>query len=261
MEFVNSWAETARGLPLTVPPFLDRSILKARTPPKLLSHDLHEFAEIEDISEIDKAYKEEMIYSSFCFEPEKLEQLKKNAMEDGALEKCTTFEALSAFVWRARTQALRMRPDQQVRVLIAVDGRSRSEPPIPKGYFGNAVIVTNSTCSASHLLENPLSFAVGLVQKAISKATDSSMRAAIDYFEIARAWPSRTAVLLVTAWSKLSFHCADFGWGEPIFHGPVDFPERETIIFVSHGKQRKSIHTRLGLPDSAMKIYEELTRI
>ncbi|KAE8696147.1 putative CCCH-type zinc finger family protein [Hibiscus syriacus] len=47
MEFVNSWGETARGLPLTVPPFSDRTILKARIPPEI--EYLHrEFAEIED---------------------------------------------------------------------------------------------------------------------------------------------------------------------------------------------------------------------
>ncbi|KAF2311528.1 hypothetical protein GH714_024583 [Hevea brasiliensis] len=96
MEFVNSWGETARGLPLKVPPFLDRSILKARNPPKI-EFPHHEFAEIEDVSNTSKLYEEEMLFRSFCFDPEKLERLKRKAMEDGVLAKCTTFEALSAF--------------------------------------------------------------------------------------------------------------------------------------------------------------------
>ncbi|KAA8540663.1 hypothetical protein F0562_024418 [Nyssa sinensis] len=143
MEFVNSWGETARGLPLKVPPFLDRSILKARNPPQIeFSH--HEFAEIEDISNTSDLYKEEMLYRSFCFDSEKLEQLKKKAMEDGVLAKCTTFEALSAFVWRARSQALKLKPDQQTKLLFAVDGRPKFEPSIPDGYFGNGIVLTNS---------------------------------------------------------------------------------------------------------------------
>lgn len=86
MQFVNSWGETARGLPLKVLPFLDRSILKARNPPKI-EFPHHEFAQIEDISDTTKLYEEEeMVYRSFCFEPEKLEKLKKKAMEDGVLE-------------------------------------------------------------------------------------------------------------------------------------------------------------------------------
>lgn len=256
MEFVNSWGETARGLPLNVPPVLDRSILKARNPPKI-EFQHREFDEIEDVSETSQLYKEEMSYNSFCFDPEKLELLKKKAKEDGVLDKCTTFEALSAFVWRARTRALKMKPDQQTKLLFAVDGRSRFEPPIPKGYSGNAIALTNSICTAHELLDNPLSFTVGLVQKAVNMITDSYMRSAIDYFEITRTRPSLAATLLITTWSRLSFHTTDFGWGEPIFSGPVGLPEKEVILFLSHGKERKSINVLLGLPASAMKIFEE----
>lgn len=260
MEFVNAWGETARGLPLKVPPFLDRSILKARSPPKI-EYPHHEFAEIKDISNTAKLYEEEMLYRSFCFNSEKLEYLKKKAMEDGVLEKCTTFESLSAFVWKARTQALRMKPHQKTKLLFAVDGRSRFEPPIPKGYFGNAIVLTNSLCSAGEVMENPLSFSVGLVQKAVQMVTDSYMRSAIDYFEVSRARPSLAATLLITTWSRLSFHTTDFGWGEPLLSGPVALPEKEVILFLSHGKERKSINVLLGLPASAMDIFEELMQI
>lgn len=260
MEFVNSWGETARGLPLKVSPFIDRSIFKARNPPKIESaHD--EFAEIEDVSETSKLYEEEMLYRSFCFDADKLDQLKKKAMADGVLQKCTTFESLSAFVWRARTEALRMQPDQKTKLLFAVDGRSRFEPPIPKGYFGNAIVLTNSLCSAGELIENPLSHAVELVQKAVNMVDDSYMRSAIDYFEITRARPSLAATLLITTWSRLSFHTTDFGWGEPVLSGPVALPEKEVILFLSHGKERKNINVLLGLPASAMKIFEESVQI
>ncbi|KAF5957285.1 hypothetical protein HYC85_004510 [Camellia sinensis] len=165
MEFVNSWGETARGLPLMVPPFLDRSILKARNPPKI-EFPHHEFAEIEDKSDTATLYKEEMLYRSFCFDSEKLETLKLKATEDGFLDKCTTFEALSAFVWRARTRALKLKPDQQTKLLFAVDGRSRFNPPIPKGYCGNGIVLTNALCNAGEQVDNPLSFTVKLVQEA-----------------------------------------------------------------------------------------------
>ncbi|KAK3418789.1 hypothetical protein EUGRSUZ_H03354 [Eucalyptus grandis] len=257
MEFVNSWGETARGLPLTTPPFLDRTILKSRNPPKV--ENLHqEFAEIEDKSNTADLYKDEMRYSSFCFDPEKLEKLKAKAMKDGVLEKCTTFEALSAFVWRARTKALNMVPDQQTKLLFAVDGRPKFEPPLPKGYFGNGIVLTNSICEAGEILEKPLSYAVGLVQDAIKMVSDGYMRSAIDYFEITRARPSLACTLLITTWSRLSFYTTDFGWGEPILSGPVALPEKEVILFLSHGTGRKSINVLLGMPAPAMKIFEEL---
>lgn len=260
MEFVNSWGEIARRLPLKIPPFKDRSILKSRNPPNVeFSH--HEFAEIEDVSNSNKLYEtEEMSYRSFCFDPEKLEKLKKKAMEDGdgTLVKCTTFEALSAFVWKARSQALQMKPHQQTKLLFAVDGRSRFNPPIPEGFFGNGIVLTNSSCTAGDLIENPLSYAVKLVQESVKMVTDSYMRSAIDYFEVTRARPSLTATLLITTWSRLSFHTTDFGWGEPVGSGPVALPEKEVSLFLSHGKERKSINVLLGLPTSAMKTFEEL---
>ncbi|XP_008778437.2 omega-hydroxypalmitate O-feruloyl transferase-like [Phoenix dactylifera] len=260
MEFVNSWGETARGLPLAVPPFTDRRVLEARNPP-LITFPHHEFAEIEDISDTCNLYQEEMLYKSFCFEPDKLERLKRKAMEEGALKKCTTFEALSGFVWKARTGALKLQPDQKTKLLFAVDGRSRFNPPLPKGYFGNGIVLTNSLCSAGELMERPLSFAVGLVQKAVNMVTDEYMRSAIDYFEATRARPSLTSTLLITTWSRLSFHTTDFGWGEPIQSGPVSLPEKEVTLFLSHGKERKSINVLLGLPGPAMLKFQELMEI
>ncbi|PON95416.1 Transferase [Trema orientale] len=260
MEFVNSWGETARGMPLSVPPCLDRSILKSRDPPQI--EYLHpEFSEIKDISCTNDLYEDKMLYRSFCFDPEKLEKLKMKAKENGALEKCTTFEALSAFVWKARTKALRLLPEQETKLLFAVDGRPKFSPPLPKGYFGNGIVLTNSICQAGELLEKPLSFAVGLVQDAIKMVNDGYMRSAIDYFEVTRARPSLDSTLLITTWSRLSFHATDFGWGEPVLSGPVALPEKEVILFLSHGKERKSINVLLGLPAPAMKTFQELMHI
>ncbi|XP_031271545.1 omega-hydroxypalmitate O-feruloyl transferase [Pistacia vera] len=260
MEFVNSWGETARGVPLNVPPFLDRKILQARNPPKI--EYLHqEFAEIEDKSGTSDLYKDEMLYRSFCFDPEKLEKIKMKAMEDEALDRCTTFEALSAFVWKARTKALKFFPDQLAKLLFAVDGRPKFNPPLPKGYCGNGIVLTNAICQAGDLMEKPLSFAVGQVQEAIKMVTDSYMRSAIDYFEATRTRPSLSSTLLITTWSRLSFHTTDFGWGEPVLSGPVALPEKEVILFLSHGKERKSINVLLGLPASSMKIFQELMQL
>lgn len=260
MQFVNSWSETARGLPLTVPPYLDRTILKARIPPSI-DFPHHEFAEIEDVSNTLDLYNEEMSYRSFCFTPDDLDKLKMKAMEDGKLPSCTTFEALSAFVWRARTKALKMKPDQETKLLFAVDGRSRFNPPLPVGYSGNGIVLTNSICRAGDQVENPLSYSVKLVHEAVKLVTDSYMRSAVDYFEVTRARPSLAATLLITTWSKLSFHTADFGWGEPFLSGPVALPEKEVILFLSHGKGRKSINVLLGLPASAMNTFQELVHI
>uniref|UniRef100_A0A5B7AW28 Omega-hydroxypalmitate O-feruloyl transferase n=1 Tax=Davidia involucrata TaxID=16924 RepID=A0A5B7AW28_DAVIN len=255
MEFMNSWGDMAKDLTLKVHPFLDRSILQARNPPKI-EFPHHEFKEIEDISNMSDLYKEEMVYRSFCFVPEKLEQLKMKAMED--VSKCTTFEALSAFVWRARSQSLKLRPDQLTRLFLIVDGRSRFDPPLPEKYFGNGVVLANALCNACELVENGLSYAVGLVQEALKKVTDSYMRSAIDYLEVTRAKPSLTATLVISSWTRLSFHTTDFGWGVPSFAGRASLPVNQSALFLSREKEEEGIDVLLGLPASAMKIFQEI---
>lgn len=258
MEFVNAWGATARGLTLITPPFLDRSILKARDPPKV-EYDHAEFLEIGNSSITSGDSKGELVYESFSFDLEKLDKLKKAAMEDDKLiKKCSSFEVLSAFVWRARTKALNLHPHQQTKLLFAVDGRNRFEPPLPKGFFGNAIVLTFCLCKAGDLLDKPFSHGVRLVQEAIKMVTDGYMRSAIDYFEVTRARPSLDSTLLITSWANLSFQTTDFGWGEPFFSGPVGPPEKEVVLFLSYGKERKNITVLLGLPSSAMNTFQEL---
>uniref|UniRef100_A0A0E0MFQ0 Omega-hydroxypalmitate O-feruloyl transferase n=1 Tax=Oryza punctata TaxID=4537 RepID=A0A0E0MFQ0_ORYPU len=265
MEFVNSWAETARGAAeLTVPPFLDRTVLRARDPP-VISFEHHEFEEIPDVSDTAALYGEqELLYRSFCFDPDRLERVRALALagagagDDLLGGRCTTFEALSGLVWRARTRALGLAPEQRTKLLFAVDGRRRFEPPLPKGYFGNGIVLTNAVATAGELLSSPPSRAAGLVQAAVRMVTDEYMRSAVDYFEATRARPSLASTLLITTWSRLAFHDADFGWGQPAMSGPVTLPEKEVILFLAHGEERKSINVLLGLPASAMDAFQEL---
>ncbi|MCL7022989.1 hypothetical protein MKW94_028014 [Papaver nudicaule] len=254
MEFVNSWGEVTRGLPLSNPPFLDRTLLKARDPPAV--EFVHGLEPIVDMSSSTMALLEEetLINESIVLLPEKLEQLKKKAMEDGVLKRCTTFEALTAFMWRARTQSLGLHPDQQVRVLFTVDGRSKIEPPLPRGYFGNAAVFVSCQFSARELTENPLSSTVERIQEAIKSVTNDYIRSTLDFFEEKMEWKPLTYTIFLNAWSRLGFHNVDFGWGQPIYSGPLSVA-KDMVLFLPHGK---AINLCLTLPASTMKIFQEL---
>lgn len=258
MEFINSWAETTRGMALKMgAPFLDRSILASRQPPKY--HFPHnEFKEIEDISNMKLLYqKEQIVYKSFKFDLKKVNRLKKQATEDGSIKNCTTFMVLTAHIWRARSKALKMKHNQETKLLFAVDGRSKFNPPLPKGYFGNGIYLTCCLCTAGELIEKPLSFAIQNVQNAIKMLTEEYIRSGIDYFEETRARPSLTATLTVTTWTKLAFNTTDFGWGEPTQTGCVTLPEKEMALFLSSGKEKETT-VILGLPITAMKTLQVL---
>lgn len=261
MDFINSWGKIARGLSLKVPPFLDRSIFKARNPPNI-EFDHKEYLEIEDIPYNSDLSDEEIIYKSFGFDTMKLEKLKKEAMEDGVVGKCSTFEALSGFIWRSRTQALKVPHDLKIKLLLVVDGRVKFDPPLPEYYFGNGVVLVSCLSSAGELIEKPLSFAVGVVREAIQMVTDRYIKSTIDYLEVTKAKPSLAGSLIIASWCRLSFDTTDFGWGPPYLAGKVSFPAvKESAIFMAHPKEKKSINVLLGFPASSMKSFEELMQI
>ncbi|RLM61203.1 omega-hydroxypalmitate O-feruloyl transferase-like [Panicum miliaceum] len=258
MEFVNSWGETARGLPLSLPPALDRAVLRARDPPQL-EFPHHEFAQITDDDSDEAAPPphggEPLLYRSFRFTAASIARLKALAPLEG--RPCTTFEALAGFVWSARTRALGMGPSRRSKLLFAVDGRPRFAPPLPAGYFGNAIVLTSAACAAGELAAS-LPRAVRLVRGAVGAVTDAYMRSAVDYFEATRARPSLASTLLITAWSRLPFRAADFGWGPPAAHGPAALPEKEVALFLSCGEERGGVRVLLGLPPAAMAEFQRL---
>ncbi|GJN16888.1 hypothetical protein PR202_gb03913 [Eleusine coracana subsp. coracana] len=71
-----------------------------------------------------------------------------------------------------------------------------------------------------------------------------------------RARPSLASTLLVTAWSRLPFDAADFGWGPPAACGPAALPEREVALFLSCGGG--GVRVLLGLPPAAMAEFQRI---
>ncbi|CAI0458383.1 unnamed protein product [Linum tenue] len=263
VEFIVSWAETARGLPISVPPFLDRTILRARTPPKIEFHH-PEFIPIEDKSSSPAINNDkDTICKYIKFTPQIIQTAKsKTTGRTGPTttltKPCSTFEALAAFVWRARTRALEMEPDQLTRILLVVNTRGKFEPPLPKGYFGNAIKFAPAHSLAGELIEKPLSYAVARIQEAVRSVNDGLLRSAIDYREAAREKKrfNGYGVITVSQWSSLSFSSTDFGWGEPFLSEPVE--TAHTIVVLGHPTEKGSFNVLVALPVSAMERFEEL---
>ena len=61
------------------------------------------------------------------------------------------------------------------------------------------MVLANALCKAGELLKSPLSFANGLVHKAIG------MRLAIDYREVTKVRPALTATRFITTWDQIVF--------------------------------------------------------
>ncbi|XP_030539640.1 omega-hydroxypalmitate O-feruloyl transferase-like [Rhodamnia argentea] len=252
MAFINSWAQTARGVPITIVPFHDRSILKPRVPPQI-KYPYEDFVVISDVSDMATLFERQpMTYQAFHFDSDKLAALKRMAMSEDGLTSCTSFTALAAHVWRARSQALNMKPHQLTKLRIMADFRSKFETTaLPEGYFGNAVTTVGCLCTAGDLAEKPISFAVEQIKNAVESVTEDYVLSRIDYEDVYKPQLTSVGTLVISSWTRLAFGAANFGWGGPAQFGSGSLVE-ELGLFMPEGEGKKGIVVVLGLPTSAM---------
>lgn len=57
--------------------------------------------------------------------------LKKKVTTDGFIKSCITYEDLFMLVWKARTMALILEPDQKILAIIGLDRGSNASCPFP----------------------------------------------------------------------------------------------------------------------------------
>ncbi|KAG0485393.1 hypothetical protein HPP92_009472 [Vanilla planifolia] len=256
--FLHAWAEATRGLPLSVNPFLDRTLLLARCPP-LVEYPHREFIDLAVRASAQGALNssEPFLQRYFAFDASKLARLKRLAY-DGDGPPPSTFSALAGLVWRSWTKALNKPWTDQVMLLFAVNVRNRLKPPLPVGFFGNAVVPGCSIAMAGELINRPLSYAVEMVQHAARLVTDEFVRSVIDDYELTRSRLSLAGTLLITDWTHLGFGDTDFGWGCPKMGTPAELFNGDMALFSSTSKNNKDIFVIVALPESAMSSFMEI---
>ncbi|KAI4331011.1 hypothetical protein MLD38_029242 [Melastoma candidum] len=256
MNLVNSWAEITRGDPVSTPPFLDRTILKARVPPRP-KYPYDDFVQIVDTSDMESLYKGGMVSKAFVFDSEKIGAIKGAVLSEGQAGKCSSFAAVASLIWRARSKALGMKPNQLTKLRIMVELRNRFENTrIPEGYFGNVVATTGCLATAGELTERPVSYAVGKIQEAVSSVTEDYAWSRIDYVEKYRPPLMSVGTLVVSSWARFEYGVANFGWGDPVQFGCGDLSP-ELCLFMPEGEGKKGIVVVLALPPAAMATFEE----
>ncbi|KAK9221194.1 hypothetical protein WN944_009620 [Citrus x changshan-huyou] len=140
VQFLKAIEDMARGeRSPTLFPIWQRQILNARNPPQVTCIH-HEYDEVNT----NEVPSDNMAHKSFYFSLKGIKALRNQLPFH--LKNCSTFELLLAFLWKCRTIALKLQPEEIAKVCCIVNVRGkRYKMDIPPGYYGNGRRIKFST--------------------------------------------------------------------------------------------------------------------
>ncbi|KAL6334659.1 hypothetical protein AAG906_019523 [Vitis piasezkii] len=263
LHFINTWSDMARGLDITIPPFIDRTLLRARDPPQPAFHHIEYQPPPQLKTPLPNTQNTNVCI--FRITRDQLNTLKNKSKEDGNTISYSSYVMLAGHVWRCACKARSLPADQDSKMYIATDGRSRLRPALPPGYFGNVIFTTTPVAVAGDLMSKPLWYAASKIHNALARMDDEYLRSALDYLELQ---PDLTALVRgahtfrcpnigITSWTRLPIYDADFGWGRPIFMGPGGIALEGLAFALPSPTNDGSLSIAISLQEDHMKLFQK----
>ncbi|XVF42798.1 hypothetical protein PTKIN_Ptkin01aG0394000 [Pterospermum kingtungense] len=260
IQFMSAMGEIARGaLAPSIAPVWERHILNARDSP-LITCVHHEY-DSPTIGSSTIIPTDNLVHRSFFFGPTQISTLRRFVPDN---LKCSTFDLLTACLWKCRTKALELGSNEDVRLICIVNARSKFSPPMPLGFYGNALGYPAALTTAGNICQYPLEYAIELVKQAKTKVTEEYMKSTADLLVI-RGRPNVNTVrsFIVSDLTRARFKEVDFGWGKAEFGGPASCWELISYCIPSKNNEgEEGVVVPVCLPAPVMERFvKELDQI
>ncbi|OAY66289.1 Agmatine coumaroyltransferase-2 [Ananas comosus] len=205
-------------------------------------------------------------------------QLKAAAAGTGGDDRLrySTFVCVMAQLWRAITRSRRVGGAASTHLRINVNGRARLVPPAPDDYSGNLILWAFPRATAEELVRRPVSYAAGLIERAVAGLDDRYFRSFIDFASTGAVEEEGLVPLVesnlvalsphvdVYSWNRFPLKAMDFGGGggngnggEPFYVVPSYFAMEGVVIIAPSFAEEGAIDAYVSLFEDNLASFVE----
>ncbi|KAF3668378.1 putative laccase-11-like [Capsicum annuum] len=257
-QFYSSWTEISRGLNvISKIPFLKRQF------PFKINHFSDRISiPNERINAGHRFIPPTMLRERvFHFSKESVAKLKAKANHEMNTTKISSLQAVLAHVWRSVIRCRRLDLSQETTFEVSIDMRERLNPPLPEGFFGNAICPGTVTITTGELLEHEFGWAALQINEMIASHDHEKLKCIYENWmndpEVVKLADLPSNYFMLNNSPLFDFYKYDFGWGKPITDRSGIGNMFEGKITASPGLQEGSMILEICLSSETIEALEK----
>ncbi|KAH7434859.1 hypothetical protein KP509_06G038300 [Ceratopteris richardii] len=262
--FLKSWGECTRGVPLSMHPVHMREAFGPDNlilPPPCAEEDKgNGFFEMLEAD----SGKNNLVQRDFHFTSEMVTKLKQMANDSLSAEHkpFSSLQAVTAHIWRHVIAVTDLDKNEKSIFFVIANMRSRLNPPLPEGYFGNAIIRDGAIARKEELQGESLGATALRIKELIDSLDDTKTRSfygkveVLPFEKVLEGIDFSMFSLQVSSSPRFPVYDVDFGLGKPLCaRCPFIHGAGEMMWFP--GKDAGSIDIGFALPKFIMEKLEQ----
>uniref|UniRef100_A0A803MJ00 HXXXD-type acyl-transferase family protein n=2 Tax=Chenopodium quinoa TaxID=63459 RepID=A0A803MJ00_CHEQI len=198
----------------------------------------------------------------FHFSSESIANVRAKANDESKTDTISSFQALSALVWRSMVRANILPRDQILYNYMYASNRHRLNPPLPQNYFGACITGITTKTTAGELLENSLGWAASLLHQSVVNLTDKFIRDFVkEWLESPYCYHLEDLhdynTIAIEHSPRFDMYGNEFGLGKPVAvrNGPANKAVGVVIAYPGY-EGGGSVDLEICLPPDSMRALE-----